>query len=111
MVRLKHRYLLVNILYPSPSTPNSSSSDVPSFVEFNQPTTDDLTPQILTRAIRDDVGVLFGDYGVGIISNSLSGKNSSHVLLLLSCSGDPQLPTCSPFSFFHCPRQIQPLTS
>lgn len=80
MVRLKNRYLLVHILYPDASqAPNARAptskptSLIPEVVQFRQPTPDTLTPQLLTRAIRDEVSLLFGDYGVGATASSLSG--------------------------------------
>lgn len=72
MVRLKNRYLLVNILYPESTA--LPSSKVPDVVAFNQPTTDDLTPQLLIKAIREAVLELFGDYGSGAIAGSLMGE-------------------------------------
>lgn len=75
MVRLKNRYLLVNILYPS-SNSSVNSSTVPDLVLFNQPTTDALTPQVLVKAIRTGVLELFGDYGAGAVADSLAGKTS-----------------------------------
>jgi ribonuclease P/MRP protein subunit POP5 len=72
MVRLKNRYLLVNILYPE-ATGSSSGSKVPNVVSINQPTTDALTPHILLKAIRAEVLHLFGDYGSGAIAESLQG--------------------------------------
>ncbi|KFX90642.1 hypothetical protein V490_06350 [Pseudogymnoascus sp. VKM F-3557] len=72
MVRLKNRYLLVNILYPESAA--LPSSKVPDVVAFNQPTTDDLTPQLLIKAIREAVLELFGDYGSGAIAGSLMVK-------------------------------------
>lgn len=72
MVRLKNRYLLVNILYPELDE-RSKISDVPDVIVFNQPTTDELTPQALLKGIRTEVANLFGDYGSGAISDSLSG--------------------------------------
>jgi ribonuclease P/MRP protein subunit POP5 len=71
MVRLKNRYLLVNILYPD-AHGALPSAKVPDLVSFNQPTTDDLTPNLLIKAIRAEVGELFGDYGSGAIADSLS---------------------------------------
>jgi len=44
MVRVKERYLLVNILYPEPS---AKKPNISHLVALNQPTTDDLTPSIL----------------------------------------------------------------
>jgi RNase P/RNase MRP subunit POP5 len=73
MVRLKNRYMLVNILYPD-SSGKVASSKVPDLISFNQPTTDDLTPNLLVKAIRAQVAELFGDYGSGAIADSLTGK-------------------------------------
>jgi ribonuclease P/MRP protein subunit POP5 len=73
MVRLKNRYLLVNILYPElkKGQPNTK---VPDVVAFHQPTTDDLDAQALLKGLRSEVFNLFGDYGSGAIADSLSGK-------------------------------------
>lgn len=74
MVRIKHRYLLINILYPTP--PDASSKfgkDIPDIVQFRQPSSEALDPQTLSRAIRESVAHLFGDYGAGMISNNLKG--------------------------------------
>ncbi|KAJ2980634.1 hypothetical protein NUW58_g6893 [Xylaria curta] len=49
MVRIKERYLLVNILYP---TELGTRADLPDVVVLNQPTSDELTPVVLLRAIR-----------------------------------------------------------
>jgi ribonuclease P/MRP protein subunit POP5 len=73
MVRLKNRYLLVNILYPN-SSGSFPSAKVPDLVSFNQPTTDDLTNHALLKAIRAEVVELFGDYGSGAIADSLTSK-------------------------------------
>jgi len=75
MVRLKHRYLLVNILYPesSPTIKQTGTKDVPELVQFNRPTSDALTAALLVRIIRDNVVELFGDYGSGVVAGSLVG--------------------------------------
>jgi len=75
MVRLKHRYLLVNILYPdsAPTTKPPAAANVPDVVQFNSPSSDALTPQLLIRLIRDNLAELFGDYGSGMVSSSLQG--------------------------------------
>lgn len=73
MVRIKERYLLVNILYPSAI---GTKPDVPDVVVINQPTTDKLTAQALLRGIRDEVSSLFGDYGAGAMEGGgLSGMS------------------------------------
>ncbi|KAK4963748.1 RNA-binding protein pop5 [Elasticomyces elasticus] len=76
MVRLKHRYLLVNILYPGPvATPSGKDQQtLPDTIQFHKPTSDSLTPQMLMRLIRDGVAELFGDYGVGVVAGSLQVK-------------------------------------
>lgn len=75
MVRLKHRYLLVNILYPDEALPTKQSKDgLPDIVQFRRPSSDKLTPQLLARMIRDGVTELFGDYGSGMIASSLVGR-------------------------------------
>lgn len=80
MVRVKHRYLLVNFLYPDttrailPSSPVSAKQKLPEIVQFNQPTPDYLTPSLLIRSIRDQVELLYGEYGAGIAANGLKGK-------------------------------------
>jgi ribonuclease P/MRP protein subunit POP5 len=76
MVRLKHRYLLINILYPSkPIISTSTPVDtIPSTVQFHAPTPDQFNVQLLNRMIRDGVEDLFGDYGISMIASSLKGK-------------------------------------
>ena len=78
MVRLKHRYLLVNILYPDSDTltkPTARDGQVPNVVSFRRPSSDKLNAQLLARIIRDGVAELFGDYGSGMIASSLVGKS------------------------------------
>ena len=72
MVRVKERYLLVDILYPEGS---KEKPDAPDFISFNQPTTDSLTPVALLRGIKSEISKLFGDYGSGSVERSLSGKH------------------------------------
>lgn len=77
-MRLKHRYLLINFLFPEPSelrtnVPNVDSQQVPDIVQFHRPTLDDITPQLLLRSIKDHISLLYGDYGVGVTSGSLNG--------------------------------------
>lgn len=72
MVRIKERYLLVNILYPSEL---GTKPDVPDLVVLNQPTADALTPGALLRGLRAEIADLFGDYGSGMAEGgSLVGK-------------------------------------
>lgn len=74
MVRIKERYLLVNILYP-PEPATTKGSRLPNCVVQHQPTIERLTPQLLLKAINSQVGVLFGDYGQGALGGHLSGKS------------------------------------
>ncbi|TVY56845.1 Ribonuclease P/MRP protein subunit POP5 [Lachnellula cervina] len=74
MVRIKNRYLLVNILYPELEK-GASKTEIPDVISFNQPTTNALSPQILLRGIRAGVAELFGDYGSGTIAISASTSN------------------------------------
>ena len=76
MVRLKHRYLLVHLLYPEESELKKGQQQtgrLPDFVQFHRPTSDNLTPQALARLIKDQIALLFGDYGVGVTSGNLNG--------------------------------------
>lgn len=72
MVRLKNRYLLVSILYPELEK-EQGNHKVPDFVVFNQPTSDALTAGALLKGLRAEIADLFGDYGSGAVSESLSG--------------------------------------
>lgn len=61
MVRLKNRYLLLEILYPEPSKPDLRSH---SHLQIHSPTPS-LTAGALAKLIRDEVSDLYGDWGVG----------------------------------------------
>lgn len=77
MVRIKHRYLLLNILYPSEDkskTASTKDEEVPWTVQFRRPSSDRLDGRLLMRVIRDGVSELFGDYGAGMITGSLQGN-------------------------------------
>lgn len=80
MVRIKERYLLVNIIYP-PDSAAKKNSGVPSFVVQHQPTTENLTSRILLKAVRNEVSQLFGDHGLGSLSGNLSGMKLGCPLL------------------------------
>lgn len=73
MVRQKNRYLLINILYPTPRNASGVSKQ-PDVVQFHQPSSAKLEPHVLVRAIRDQVTMHFGDYGTGMTSASLAVK-------------------------------------
>ena len=77
MVRIKHRYLLLNILFPAPEYAHikaAKSDDTVSnndFLRFHAPSPPHLTAQLLLRLIRDSIQLNFGDYGSGIVASSL----------------------------------------
>lgn len=76
MVRIKNRYLLVNILYPSSLPITTSPKTIPPspLLTLYSPTTDHLTPKSLLSALRSKIAELFGDYGSGLTSSSLAVK-------------------------------------
>ncbi|KAH8792887.1 Rpp14/Pop5 family-domain-containing protein [Hyaloscypha finlandica] len=73
MVRLKNRYLLVNVLYPELED-RKGKTKVPDIVEFNQPTTDAFTTGALLKGLKAEIANIFGDYGSGAVSESLTVK-------------------------------------
>lgn len=83
MVRIKHRYLLLNILYPEPgatdfSTNPAAKDNVPWTIKLRQPSSDKLSAKLLLRLIRDGIEELFGDYGSGMAAGSLVGERRIH---------------------------------
>ncbi|KAH8696313.1 Rpp14/Pop5 family-domain-containing protein [Talaromyces proteolyticus] len=72
MVRIKHRYLLIDILYPEP--PKSSSASVPRHLPFHPPTPDTLTPGLFAKLVRESICDIFGDYGVGKVGGASGGS-------------------------------------
>lgn len=80
MVRIKYRYLLLNVLYPEQETRNAkrssaaSKDDLPYTVQFRRPGSDQFNGKLLSRLVREGVADLFGDYGAGMVSGSLVGK-------------------------------------
>jgi ribonuclease P/MRP protein subunit POP5 len=60
-------------LYPE-LEPGHSKSKIPDVVAFNQATTQALNPQALLKGLRAEIQLLFGDFGSGAVSDSLSGK-------------------------------------
>ena len=85
MVRIKHRYLLVNILYPSDQATQLkvTNNDLPDVVQFHQPTSSEFNDDMLRRLIRNNISELFGDYGIGMIAGSLKGTLRTFVFLLV----------------------------
>lgn len=85
MVRLKHRYLLINILYPDSKSANlklvkDAGDELPFNLQFRQPSPDQLTVHILLKMIRQGIEELFGDYGSGKVSGSLQSMINSLTL-------------------------------
>lgn len=72
MVRIKERYLLVNITYPE-AAKDRSKSNLPDLLLYNQPTTNSCNGRTLQQAIKAEVANLFGDYGAGAVERSLRG--------------------------------------
>lgn len=70
MVRIKHRYLLLNILYPETSPANVKPND-PPYLAFHGPSPAHLSGGLLLNALRTSIAVHFGDVGVGLASSSL----------------------------------------
>lgn len=80
MVRLKNRYLLVDILYPDPSTWPSTKTAGPQSTQLSihSPTSDALTPGLLAKMVREEVGEMYGDWGVGKLGGaSATGIHST----------------------------------
>merc|ERR1712000_485634 len=71
MVRIKERYLLVNIIYP-PDTSKTVNPRLPTRVALHRPTTEDLTFKTLQKALKKEIALLFGDYGAGALGTSES---------------------------------------
>ncbi|KAM0358152.1 hypothetical protein ACHAO7_000608 [Fusarium culmorum] len=78
MVRIKERYLLVNIVYP-PDPATAAKSNLPDSVLHHQPTIEKLSPGALIKGIRAEVASLYGDYGSGALMNC-----SAHYQMLWS---------------------------
>lgn len=71
MVRVKFRYLVVNLLYPEPGP--KPRSKLPHILQIHSPTEDAFHAGMLVRLIRDVVEELYGDYGLGMVSTGLKG--------------------------------------
>lgn len=87
MVRLKNRYLLLDILYPDSKTwpPNSkSSSSASAQLAIHSPTSDALTPGLLAKMIREEVAELYGDWGVGRLGGAAANGINGGLFIYLS---------------------------
>ncbi|PSR80648.1 Rpp14/Pop5 family protein [Coniella lustricola] len=89
MVRVKERYLLVNILYPQGSR-DATGSQLSELLLYNQPTTDAFTARTLVHALKAEVTNFFGDFGAGSVERTLRVKYLSNATstCILQCSRD-----------------------
>ncbi|KAJ4389837.1 RNA-binding protein pop5 [Gnomoniopsis smithogilvyi] len=87
MVRIKERYLLVNIIYPEASRDQSKNS-ISDILVYNQPTVDTFNGRTFTRAIKNEITNLFGDYGAGAVERTLRVKYQSNATstCIIQCS-------------------------
>ncbi|KAJ2905410.1 Ribonuclease P/MRP protein subunit POP5 [Zalerion maritima] len=81
MVRVKERYLLINIQYPEAKKPNPT---IPDVVVWHQPTTSSLSPDKLLRAIKQTAQKYFGKHGQSCLETIsvkyLSNATSTFIL-------------------------------
>lgn len=79
MVRLKNRYLLVDILYPDPKTWPATPTSKPHIPQLaiHSPTSDALTQGFLAKMIRESVAELYGDWGIGKLGGASAGGITS----------------------------------
>lgn len=82
MVRVKNRYLVVNFLYPEPAA--KSKTQLPDLVQIHSPTPDAFHAGVMVRMVREGVEELFGEYGMGMISSGLKGRQSLTALSSIS---------------------------
>ncbi|KIW60256.1 hypothetical protein PV05_00488 [Exophiala xenobiotica] len=71
MVRIKHRYLLFNVLYPATTPTPPSSQTTPSYVLFSRPSPPHLNARLLLSTLRSTIQSLFGDHGLSVVQSSL----------------------------------------
>lgn len=77
MVRIKQRYILVNILYPQDlCTPKQTQKNLPDALVLHQPVRGSMSEGALARAIKQEMRSLFGDYGSGTVERTLQGESS-----------------------------------
>lgn len=78
MVRLKHRYLLVDILYPSSDAKaiQSRLDAAADLLQFHAPSPSKFDERALIRLIQASIVELFGDYGMGKVAGNLKGTIS-----------------------------------
>ena len=69
MVRIKHRYITVHVLYPS-QTAHAQAAITP-LLHFHCASPAGLDAAHLLRLIRKSIEYMYGDYGLGLIASSL----------------------------------------
>ena len=69
MVRLKHRYLTVHVLYPTDTT--RAQATAAPLLQFHRPSPAGVDAAQLLRLIRRSVEYMYGDYGLGLVASSL----------------------------------------
>ena len=73
MVRLKHRYLVLHILYPTTLSLSHGSitTPKPTLLHLHRPTVQSIDVPHLLRLIKSSIEYMYGDYGLGLILPSL----------------------------------------
>lgn len=72
MVRIKERYLLVDIVYPE-AAQDQAKAGLPDLLFYNQPTVNACNARSIQYAIKAQITDLFGDFGAGAVERSLRG--------------------------------------
>ncbi|KAI3402222.1 hypothetical protein diail_151 [Diaporthe ilicicola] len=87
MVRIKERYLLVDIVYPE-AAQGQAKAGLPDLLVYNQPTANACNSRSIQYAIKAQITGLFGDYGAGAVERSLRVKYLSNATstCILQCS-------------------------
>ncbi|KAK5049117.1 hypothetical protein LTR84_005540 [Exophiala bonariae] len=67
MVRIKQRYLLFNILYPSDPT----ATQPLSYISIHRPSPNHVTSRNVLSTLRNNISNIFGDHGLGVTQSSL----------------------------------------
>lgn len=71
MVRIKHRYLLFNILFPGEEPGRDADPARPPYLTFHAPSPEQFSGGLLVGALRASIGIHFGDVGAGLTAPSL----------------------------------------
>jgi ribonuclease P/MRP protein subunit POP5 len=71
MVRIKHRYLLLHILYPESTNPSTTKQSTPAYLTFRSPTPPHVSPGLFITHLRNSIATHFGDCGLGLTTGSM----------------------------------------